>query len=398
MLASVSVVIAHCVHFWVSRFHRNRELLSLDWLCAVVDQFTRFTVPVFFFLSGFGLTLQVMEKGLTLKRYYRHRLFKILAPFAAWSAITSIRHVDWFAALSWEANPWGSFGALLKFLFVRGFDYQYYFLIVIFQFYLIYPFVYKLGRSRLWMGIFLVLHLSLLSPMEYFLGLAGLKLPALHSNALLYHWFYCFAGIYAAYHKDFLAAQAKRLGRRGVAVFWGLVFALLNGEFLANIGLGKMLSEVDHFNRWSVVLYCAASLMLFIEFKPWVQARIYGNPGFRFLFTHVAPYTFFVYLAHTHLLRAVDFLFWEDNFLDMANRIVLVVGGSYLLAWFCQWLLEDFPRARLYLGLPGKPVLVWSGLPGVARLIRAAKSVAGQQPARSMNREPALETPSESRR
>jgi surface polysaccharide O-acyltransferase-like enzyme len=396
MLASVSVVIAHCVHFWVSRFHKNRDFLSMDWLCAVVDQFTRFTVPVFFFLSGFGLTLQVMEKGLTLKRYYRHRLFKILAPFAAWSAITSIRHVDWFATLPWETNPWGSVGAILRFLFVDGFDYQYYFLIVIFQFYLVYPFVYKLGRSRLWMGIFLVLHLSILSPVEFFLGLAGLKLPAIHSNLLVYHWFYCFAGIYAAYHKDLLVAQAKRLGRRGVAAFWILVFALLNGEFLANIGFGKLLNEVDHFNRWSVVLYCAASLMLFIEFKPWVQARVYANPGFRFLFTHVAPYTFFVYLAHTHLLRAVDFLFWESTFFDLLNRVVLVVGGSYLLAWTARWLLEDFPRVRACLGLPGKPAMEWSGLPGVARLRRQAAAIAGLRPGRSVSREPAMETSSDS--
>lgn len=378
VLASVSVVLAHCIHFWVEEFFYSRELLSVQYLCTILDQFTRFTVPLFLFLSGFGLTLQFMEKPASLSRYYRYRLPKILAPFLLWSALTGLRHDDYLVSLPWAADPAGTALTFLRFLFLDGFDYQYYFLIVIFQFYLVYPFLYKLGRSKLWLGLFLALHMCFMSPIEAYLELFGLELPKIHSNLLLFHYFYCFAGVYAAWNKDFLVGVATRWGRRKVFGFWGLIFAILNVEFLLNIVNNKLLNEVDHFNRWSVLLYCMACLLAFIELRPGVEARVYRNPRFAFLFTHVAPYTFFVYLAHTHVLRAVDFLFWELNVFDLLNRIILVVAGSYLLAWTVQWLLEDFPRLRFYLGLPKKP-MAWSGVPGFSRLRLQPTRRAGPQ-------------------
>ena len=63
----------------------------------------------------------------------------------------------------------------------------------------------------------------------------------------------------------------------------------------------------------------------------------------------------------------VDFLLWEVTLFDFLNRIILVVLGSYLLAWFLQWLLEDFPRLRFYFGLPNSPLMDWSGVPGISR-------------------------------
>jgi hypothetical protein len=205
-----------------------------------------------------------------------------------------------------------------------------------------------------------------MSPVEAYLELWGLELPKFHANVLLFHWLYCFAGIHAAFNKDFLAGLLARWSNRKVAAFWAITALLLNFEFLMNIINDKYLFDADHFNRWAVVLYCLASLMAFMKAKKIVAARVYDNPRWRFLFTHVAPFTFFVYLAHTHVLRVVDYLLWEVTLFDFLNRIILVVAGSYLLAWFAQWLLEDFPRLRFYLGLPKKPLVVWSEIPGAS--------------------------------
>ncbi|MDB5049223.1 MAG: hypothetical protein JWO30_2294 [Fibrobacteres bacterium] len=364
VIASVSVVVAHCIHFWVEDFYSARNFLSLSYLSTILDQITRFTVPLFFFLSGFGLTLQFQGKPLPLAKYYKFRLTKILAPFLLWSLITAFRHQEYILNMPWSQDSWGTTKTFLRFLFLDGFDYQYYFVIVIFQFYLVYPLLYKLGRSKLWMGLFLAVHLAFMSPVETYLELWGLSLPKFHPNILLFHWLYCFAGIYAAFNKDFLANLLTRWSNRKVAVFWVGTVLLLNFEFLMNIVNEKYLFDTDHFNRWAVVLYCLASLMVFMKAKRLVADRVYANPRWQFLFTHVAPFTFFVYLAHTHVLRVVDYLLWEVTLFDFLNRIILVVAGSYLLAWFAQWLLEDFPRLRFYLGLPNKPSLDWSQVPG----------------------------------
>ena len=365
VIASISVVVAHCIHFWVEDFYVDRDFLSLSYFATILDQFTRFTVPLFFFLSGFGLTLQFQGKPLPLLKYYRFRLTKIMAPFLLWSLFTGFRHQEFLETMPWTQDPLSAAKTVLRFLFLDGFDYQYYFVIVIFQFYLVYPLLYKLGKSKIWLGVFLLVHLAFMSPVETYLQLWGLELPKIHPNLLLFHWLYCFAGIHAAYNKDFLAKLLARWSNRKVAAFWIVTVLLLNFEFLMNVLNEKYLFDADHFNRWAVVLYCLASLMVFMKAKRAVAARVYSNPRWQFLFTHVAPFTFFVYLAHTHVLRVVDYLLWEVTLFDFLNRIILVVAGSYLLAWFCQWLLEDFPRMRFYLGLPGKPLIDWAEVPGV---------------------------------
>ncbi len=378
VIASVSVVTAHCVHYWVERFCQAREWASLPFLCALFDQLTRFTVPLFLFLSGFGLALQFNQKPLVPANYYRFRLAKILGPFLVWSGLTAFRHMGYLQNLPWRHYPFSALQSLSKFLFLDGFDYQYYFLIVIFQFYLIFPFVYRLGRSHKWLGIFLAAHLLLLSPSETFLHLFGLEMPALHPNSLVYHWFYCFAGMFAAGNADFLMSVVTRWSKAGVVMFWLLAGALLNFEFLWNIQGDKSLNDVDHFNRWAVLVYCLASLLVFMKFKNWFRMNIYSHPRGKILFTHFAPYTFFVYLAHTHVLRIVDLLLWEVTVFDLINRIVLVLVGSYALAWFAQWLLEEFPRMRFLIGLPRNHAFQWDGVPGIRRLkLRRLSSESG---------------------
>src|SRR3990172_6305698 len=78
--ASVLVVVSHCVHFWVEQFYGIRDIRSLGFLATVLDQFTRFTVPAFFFLSGAGLTIQFLKEPPRLRSYYRFRLPKVLIP------------------------------------------------------------------------------------------------------------------------------------------------------------------------------------------------------------------------------------------------------------------------------------------------------------------------------
>ena len=360
--ASVLVVVSHCVHFWVEQFYGIHSIPSLGFLATIIDQFTRFTVPAFFFLSGFGLTVQFLKEPPKLRSYYRFRIPKVLAPFLLWSGFSLIRHLDFLGDLPWHTAPLTSAGIFARMLFLDGFDYQYYFLIIIFQFYLIFPFVYRLAKSRASLVTVFIVHMIFMSPIEAFLEPWGLEIPKLHSNLLLYYGFYCFVGMHAAWHRDFLSGLLRRWSGFQALGFYLLALALIIGEYYLNIEQGKALDESDHFNRWSVLIYCLACLLLFMKCKPGLE-RIHKHTHLSFLYTGVAPFTFFVYLAHTHILRAVDFLCWEVTLGDFLRRIVFVVMGTYGLAWMAQWLLEDYPKIRFALGLP-KARLNPGDLPG----------------------------------
>ena len=379
IVASILVVVVHCVHAWVEQFYAGRNFLSLGFAATLIDQCVRFTVPVFFFLSGFGMTSQLIKSPMRPLDFYRSRLPKIVLPFLLWSVFTSLRHLDYFHDLPWESSPGLAMWRVSKFFFFDGFDYQFYFLIILFQFYLVLPFVYKWGRKRWVLGIFFMAQLIFMTPSDVILRMFGWQLPAVSSSLIILYGFYCCAGVYAAWHRDFLGGLVRRLSAWQAFVIWLAALSLLVIEFRINMQNGKSLWDTDHFNRWSVILYCLASLVLFMKIKGWILVHVHGNPHWAFLYTGVAPYTFFVYLVHTNILRLVDFLAWETGIWNFITRILWVVGGSYAVAWLAQWLLEDYPRARLAFGLPKEPLRA-TDLPGHSFLISLRGSHRDQNP------------------
>ena len=365
--ASVMVVVVHCIHVWVERFNSSREFLSLGFLGTVIDQCVRFTVPVFFFLSGYGLASQFRKEIPPLSVYYRTRLPKIAVPFLFWSLFASLRHLDYFMELPWTTSPWLCLWHFIKFFLFDGFDYQFYFMIILFQFYLIFPFIYRWAQHRWALVAVLAIQLIFMTPTDALLGLLGWQLPPVSSSLVILYGFYCCAGIYLASHPDSLGDMLRKFSSTTFFFLWLGSLGLMILEFWINIRNGKSLSDCDHFNRWTVILYCLTSLMLFLKNKEWVRIHIHKNLHWQFLYTGMAPYTFFVYLFHTHVLRFVDLLFWEVNLWDFITRILWVVTVSYAIAWFAQWLLQDFPRIRFALSLP-QSSLKPADLPGYSFL------------------------------
>jgi len=379
VVASVLVIVTHCVHTWVVDFYNLRSFWSLGFFATIVDQCVRFTVPVFFFLSGFGLTSQLLKGPKApnalpgppkLSVFYRTRLPKIVVPFLVWSAITSYRHMAYFRELPWRSAPETAVWHFLKLLFVYGFDYQYYFLIILFQFYLIFPFICRWMRRGWVVGLVFLTQLIFMMPSDDLLGLIGWHLPAVGSSLFVLYGFYFCIGIYAAWHPDFLAGILGRLSRSQALIFWLGSLALLVAEFYVNIQRGKGLDNSDHFNRWAVILYCIASFVLFMKSKDWLSAHVHKNPHWNFLYAGMAPFTFFIYLVHTNVLRWVTALCGDVTVWDFANRIFLVVAGSYVLTWVIQWLLKNCPSFRYALGLPKEPLRL-ADLPGYSLLTKS---------------------------
>lgn len=355
--ASTLVVITHCIHAWVRDFYTRHDMLSPGALAVLLDQLSRFTVPAFFLLSGYGLARQQLAKPLGLAQYYRHRMPRILAPFFLWSAITSFRHWGFFASLPWKGDPWSAIGHFSELLFLRGFDYQYYFLIVIFQFYLIFPLVFRAARHRWFLILALFAQMAMMSPVEVFLRPLGWQLPPLYSHLLIFFFFYCAAGMHAAWNPGWLSALLGRLTRAQIWILWFASLALVTAEFWFNIVLlGKRLSHADHFNRWVVLAYCVATFVLLLKHRGWLKARVHDAPRLQWFFALVTPFSFFVYLAHTHILRLADLFLTGMHPLLFPTRILFVLVGSYGLAWIAQLVLAGLPALRYGLGLPREPL------------------------------------------
>jgi surface polysaccharide O-acyltransferase-like enzyme len=351
--ASTVVVMTHCINLWVRDFYARHDFLSPGALAVLLDQFSRFTVPAFFLLSGYALTMQQKAHPLAPLQYYRHRMPRILAPFFLWSALTAYRHLGFIGSLPWSDAPGAALGRFAQFFFLKGFDYQYYFLIVIFQFYLIFPFIYRWTRSKWFLLATLVPMVAIMSPVEAYYRMLGWQLPPLYAYLLVFFGFYCAAGSYAAWNPGWMSALLTRMTRTQAWTLWIGALALVCVEFWVNIAvLKKKLAYADHFNRWVVLAYCVASFILFLKHRDVFKRSVHAAPRWQWFYAYVAPFSFFVYLAHTHLLRLADTFLTDLGPLTFVLRIAFVLLGSYALAHSANRALSRFPRIRFALGLP----------------------------------------------
>src|SRR3989344_642934 len=102
-----------------------------QWL-LVIDQALRFSVPLFVFLSGYGLAKKYEQK-LDLKDFYQKRVLKILPLFFLWTSGTYV--ISWILKLPFQTSltDWW------KVVFFGQSDYHFYFVPMILQLYLLFP-------------------------------------------------------------------------------------------------------------------------------------------------------------------------------------------------------------------------------------------------------------------
>ncbi len=104
-------------------------------LFALLEIFTRFTVPIFFFVSAFGLFCQHRsDEPLDYGRYFLRRSRTVLIPYIAWSLLYML-HSSWLSHDYWQFKlPY----IFESFLFGLA-SYQLYFLVILIWFYLLMP-------------------------------------------------------------------------------------------------------------------------------------------------------------------------------------------------------------------------------------------------------------------
>lgn len=104
-------------------------------LIALLEIFTRFSVPIFFFISAFGLFYNLDPKAKFNYRQFMLRRFKtVLIPYLVWSAI----YIMHYTLLYHDLYFWQPL-TLLKVLFFGLASYQLYFLVILLWFYLLMP-------------------------------------------------------------------------------------------------------------------------------------------------------------------------------------------------------------------------------------------------------------------
>lgn len=347
-IAMLGVVGIHIGSSALSNPHVNIHLVAL------LEIFTRFSVPIFFFVSAFGLFWsQDLTHPLGYKIYFKHRLRSVFIPYLVWSLLYMI-HATFLSGnfLVWHPS------ALIQTLFFGLASYHIYWLVILLWFYLFMPlwrYMLKkiLVQPALWLTTLLLAQIIFDYYSSYKISVTNPPSSLLdlflqyRLNYWVFHYVFIFLfGGYCAQNYQAVRDWAKHhISIIAVSFISSLGFMLAFYYFLLftihytpeeAVNTAHQLSPIG-------ILYTLASSLFFIM---WFES--YSLPQFLGkLLSGLSKYSYPVYLVHPFFLYYIGLMLEQLNLLFTAPVILicylLVVAVSLVFGRTIKALSRPYP-------------------------------------------------------
>jgi peptidoglycan/LPS O-acetylase OafA/YrhL len=331
---------------------------------------THVTREAFLFISACMLTYSYYDlKRSDLKRFWRRRFVTVGIPYLCWTLIY------FFVGLHGSGRT--ALGSLQHLAFLVGTGYyQLYFLVVLLQFYLLFPLFLVLlrrtaGHHGLLLGVSCAVQIAYLSLMRWSVLPVGLQGFSATREIMSYQ-FYLVAGALAALHYQGFDAWVRRHRRSIVAATVG-TGAVVEAWYLVQathtVRLGNGLAS-DPFQPITVVYNVAAILAIYL-----IGVALVSPDRSRrtVVLAHMgSDDSYGVYLAQVLFIDALVWLGWKhlNNVMPWPIVLVLTVPLVFLL---CCVLTEVLARTPISEPLTGRKQEPWHTLvPGWIRRSRDA--------------------------
>ena len=347
-LAMLGVIGIHTGAYSLSNPHVNLLLF------AVLEIMTRFCVPIFFFISAFGLFL---NHNLTTEYSYRHFLARraqtVLWPYLTWSLLYML-HYSWFYR---DISIW-SRHMLPNYIFFGFASYQLYFLVILLWFYLLFP-VWRsitakiLRKPLLPLAILLILQIvfNYYSSYHFKFRFSSALLNTWLDNRMSFlclHYVFIFllGAVCAARYQDFL----RFLNRwpRSIALFFVLTGAGMLASYyyfvtLPGSGPERAVNIVHQLSPIGVLYTLAATLFTFNAFRSGKLPR-----SFQRFFDLLGYHSYVIFLVHPLAMHYLTVFLGKMNILMTVavtiSFFLATLGISLLIAILLQKLLRPLPR------------------------------------------------------
>ncbi|MBP2650624.1 MAG: acyltransferase family protein [Firmicutes bacterium] len=321
-------------------------------LFALLDIFTRFSVPIFFFLSAFGLFLNHDLTGqFSYTDFLKRRFRAVLLPYTIWSIIYLVNY-----ALS--TRTFWSLQTLIETFFFGLASYHLYFLVILLWFYILMP---------LWR---IMLRQIVKSPLPHLVFLLILQIAfnyyssyALHFqsdnyivnlfiryrlNYLVLHYLFIFilGAVAALRFADFTAFIKKQRLTITTGFFASLGALLANYYWLLANGLSatEAAGIVHQLNPLGVIYTLAASLFFF--------ALLDGASGLTAATLDIfGRYSYPVYLVHPLVLEYLARLIIKTNFPLTPPLVIAIFLAVILFSLSIAAIIKNISQRFYLIGL-----------------------------------------------
>lgn len=383
--AFLAVTLQHCIAEYI---YRPDILQSDSIMLAMLFHFTRFGTPTFVFLSGLILFYNYSGK-LNYRSFIRKRFGDIFVPFLCWTIIYWIAVEGVIGGKLMQPSAWPSlFLQLIK----PTNGYHLWFILMIFQFYLLFPLfsravaafrdrLYpdpegKLFRRVAWASLALGLLYGALMWLSYYkmpgwaasAGGFWAGLITYRSNYFIMYTFYFLIGSVCAFGLSrFRTFVADAMGWTMI-VFIGAYIWL--GYDVLRFSAERMNLQVSNYLKPSTFVIIVSQLLLLYGFALLLQRR--KGAIYRIL-RFIGRYSFGGFLAHAFVLMLVSGVtrpmqLTGSHLPAALITFILVAAGAIGLSS----LLEKLPFGRWLVGPTGgrKPGATYAGRSVVERPAR----------------------------
>lgn len=312
---------------------------------AFYEVATRFSVPIFFFISAFGLfyNLDLKEK-FSYSSFMKRRFKTVLVPYIVWSLFYLLLYGFCYGDMRGLLNPLH----ILYILFFGLACYQLYFMVILIWFYLLMPFwIWLVERCNLKvLAVLFILQMAFDYYSSFLMNPYGIGNHLLRDlfvyrlNYWVVHYLFIFVlGGYAAVHFAAFKAFLQRFSL-SISCFFVFSLSLLIGYYYYCIyGDGYTLLEATNTAHQlcpaGIIYTLGATLFLFYAFIDWPWPN-----GAKKLFSLLGRHSYFIYLCHPVYLSLFSSLFAHGNIVLTAVHTtilyILVATSALVTAAFCR--------------------------------------------------------------
>lgn len=274
-------------------------------IALFINQISRFAVPVFLVLSGWGLTMSNSLKHGYLS-FVRKQISKIIILYTVWSVIYYVATVHSFSISKFIKN------------FILGSTfYHLYFVPLIIVFYLIYPLILKIGKSNL--GLIFMLVITIFSQEVAIITGIGL----LNNIRNIFNWIFFFTlGSWLANDYDSKVEKLQKFRSLIIVLFITTLSAVFfESSFLIDkVGINVATTST----RPSIILLSVLFIAIFLGIK-------WENNYFIQPLIKLATFSYGVYLSHAFFLTLFNKVYVKLGF-SMESILYMPVAFIVVLA------------------------------------------------------------------
>jgi len=326
----------------------------------ILNQWSRICLPLFVFVSGFGIFYGYGSKKLNLKDFYLRRFRAVFLPYLVWSFIYMILRDIFNPSFTFIGLPLKqAFLSYLEWTLKENIHTPIWFVLMIIQLYLVFPFLLKLVKSvknpLRFTAVNFAIYFFLTIYFRNFMTMSGITiidwLQRYYSvNFVGWYFYFILGGIVAKYWKKVRRLDLNKL--RIVMIYIITTCFVIIEAYIGFINYGQAHLGSYTSIRPTVLINSMAAIPAFYLFA---QSLIkYGK--ITKLLNNISRYSYGIFFVHPQVLTVVKIIIGKifGTYTTRILQLILVFSLTLVCSYAICRIIDKTRLREILLGLSNK--------------------------------------------